>query len=88
MLLPDAEYEYAERQVEIETVSLIICSLDEFCVSVPVLNAGTRGVANRDLPPIKVLNSKTHLINLNRNRSTSSTQRPRTTSAASRNSRA
>ena len=64
MLLPDAEYEYPERQVETETVSFISWVLLEFVVRVPVRNAGTKGVA-RDLVPIKVLNSKSHLINFN-----------------------
>ena len=64
MLLPDAEYEYPERQVDTETVSFINWVLEEFVVRVPVRNAGTKGVA-RDLPPIKVLNSKNHLINFN-----------------------
>ena len=87
MLLPDAEYEYPERQVDTETVSFINWVLEEFVVRVPVRNAGTKGVA-RDLPPIKVLNSKSHLINFNRNCCTCGTQSSRTTCAASRNSRA
>ena len=74
MLLPDAEYEYPERQVDTETVSFINWVLEEFVVSVPVRKAGTKGVA-RDLPPIKVLNSKSHLINFNRNRGRCCTQR-------------
>ena len=66
MLLPLAEYEYPERHVETETVSFINCSLVEFVVRLPVRNCGTKGVA-RDLVPIKVLNSKSHLINFNCN---------------------
>lgn len=67
MLFPDAEYEYPERKVETETTSFINCSLVEFVVRDPVRNAGTKGVA-RDLVPIKVLNSKSHLINFYRHR--------------------
>jgi len=87
MLLPDAEYEYPERQVDTETVSFINWVLEEFVVRVPVRNAGTKGVA-RDLPPIKVLNSKSHLINFNRNCCTCGTQCAATSRRACGNSRA
>ena len=60
MLLPDAEYEYPERQVDTETVSFINWVLEEFVVRLPVRKAGTKGVA-RDLPPIKVINRKSHI---------------------------
>ena len=87
MLLPDAEYEYPERHVETETVSFINWVLEEFVVRLPVRKAGTKGVA-RDLPPIKVLNSKSHLINFNRNRSACSTECATPSRRASCNSRA